>query len=1139
MSEGSSPNNDAEKDFVKKLETRVQSKDQIDQNQEQLSDYVQKTTVEYEQLKSNIETASGTLGNAYWLLDFVSWIAPLGLVVWYYALYFYYGLPTGFAYEGLAIALPTALFLRILVWTLRMRLVGEDVSFIESLKDSIRGFMGNRFEIKFQNSKLTDQLSGVRKFTGLMLNAVRSYIPGLDQYYSSQQRIRGQRNFVQKLRNALVEYGFPIRGKVESYLAEFGPLADTEPEWVDIATKDMSIIYGISKSILKLVYADYSNDDAERKNAWNEIREDTKILHQFARCILYSGRIPTEYIEKDLESFGGIEELIVKTDPFNLNSFLSSYNIQYYQLMDEKEALIEAIRFYHLDISPTSEKEIKKYIPPSFKETERLGNLFLFSAARTTTQAEIIELIFYEYQGLSAERQKAWTYLKHSENSKASELDPANQFPSFPDAENTSENRNLLTSFVRLLLDRNLFDIPHDYLENTRGLNTYVLRILALQEDFALAQTRMKIVQSFASMDRHKDDMVRAMSSNNIPLDDEDRKIFLGLLPVTDVANPFDEDITWLADHAKVRKNILLLFYYDYTAKEKKRDNCFNDLKAGKNDEITILSQELLERNIISTEREEVAAKTDSKIANLAAYLKIAPKFERIKIESVFSRYERLFHYSKSILSYLKEQKICHEKSELSFEKLLSEITDTKTQALDQLRIMTVALVRDFNNMSIDKDWLEPVALASLIVYLVEHEDISLTNAACRRFANNAQCVEILYEYSWTNEDEQHKSQESKSPLAKVVDIAVQRSNSRVEYMPEFQRELKSHGYLPIRISDIPNVRLRHIGDQVDKVVSELEYKKKLDSHLQALGTVLESEFKAKTIIESLKMQLIAAYAITFPTGADVIGSIIDNRLLDVIEDLSRENPIYNQILSRDDIREASIGRWTRVGVVPYNMTFSDFSEHLQRAYRIAVDQYEKSGMMHHKLEDYVANVLRIFPTKTYFKQLEPFEKGPDSEDILADMLRPQILRKYGAIKTAEIMASLKTSVEEKIAMRSVLATLYDTSSALYMIAQKQFDGVLVSSPTLRDYITTGKFDSDLCSAFKQPQLSEFAMMIYRSAKGGGKGKEAINQKLEEEIKSICSAIRSRPSVGEVEGVSALVFTVLFDVGMILDGLSD
>lgn len=33
---------------------------------------------------------------------------------------------------------------------------------------------------------------------------MRSYIPGLDQYYSSQQRMRGQRNFVQKLRNALV-----------------------------------------------------------------------------------------------------------------------------------------------------------------------------------------------------------------------------------------------------------------------------------------------------------------------------------------------------------------------------------------------------------------------------------------------------------------------------------------------------------------------------------------------------------------------------------------------------------------------------------------------------------------------------------------------------------------------------------------------------------------------------------------------------------------------------------------------------------------------------------------------------------------------------------------------------------------------
>jgi hypothetical protein len=228
----------------------------------------------------------------------------------------------------------------------------------------------------------------------------------------------------------------------------------------------------------------------------------------------------------------------------------------------------------------------------------------------------------------------------------------------------------------------------------------------------------------------------------------------------------------------------------------------------------------------------------------------------------------------------------------------------------------------------------------------------------------------------------------------------------------------------------------------------------------------------------------------------------------------------------------------TRVGVVPYGMSFGDFSNRLQTAYKIAVSTYQKSGQMRHAPEKYVANIVRIFPTATYFKKLEPISDKEDleSEDALASLLRPLIFKKFGARRSVEIIASLKTSVEEKTAVHNILASLYDSNSALYLIAQQQFD-MLLTSPTLKEYIKSGLFDGHLLRSLDEHKLSDLAISTYRTAKEGTKQKEAVMQKLREKVRLICTTINSRPSDIELEAVASTVFGILFDVGLILNAL--
>lgn len=873
------------------MEDKVQSEDQIKSDEEQVNTSVQNTLAQSVFIKQAIENASNKLDKAYQLLDITGWIVPVGVAIAYYAIFLYYQLPDAFTYAGLEIAIPLFIFFRLVIWGLRIQLVGEDKSFVDCLLDSFSSFSKKHVKLRFDDSRLTQNASSLGKHAIRMLSTVRSYVPGLDQFYDSKERVRNQQYFKQKLRNALTEYGISIREKAERYLStEFGPLTNTEPEWLEEATRGLAVRCGTPAVMLKLVYFDYIDDDTERKNVWIQIKKD-KLVPTLAKIILNSGRIPTEYTEKDLKTYGGIDELIAKIEPFRLNDFLVKYNDYYYQFADEKDALIDALKFYRLNITAQLENDIKKLVPPVFEEKERLKSLLNLAASRTGISYKILELVYYEYQGIFTERQKAWIAVKRNNLAECLAIG-ANQSLDASSQISAQEPNSALTDFVTLLLGSGLLNTQSINLIDNKPVITYIAKLLEPKEDFIIAQARIDLLEALRSLERQKEDFIRTLSLNNIAFEeDNDRNGFMQLLPTTD---SFTTLLTWLSGRVKVDANVLLLLFYDYTAQIKKRDECFqgfkeNDLLFNKEEKLNKLARELLNRGIISYPLDANENNEDS-IANLADYLATVHKFERLKIDLMFSEYNKLFRYTKSILVFLVEQKICREKSEVTFNKLLSKVTKVRGDILDNLQLATIMGLRDFTLLPFEEDWFEPVALSSIAVFLVVHEDMSLTDVACRRYSSNSRIVKILYEYSWMNEKEQHKSQIDRTPLSKVIEVAIKGSSSNTKYLSEFQRGLKT-GFLYRKINDIPAVRLHYIQRQINEVVSQQDYANKLDLHLQALGTVLESKLKANTILESLKMQLVSAYTITIPTDADVISGIIDKRLLQACEDLAKDDP--------------------------------------------------------------------------------------------------------------------------------------------------------------------------------------------------------------------------------------------------------
>jgi hypothetical protein len=693
----------------------------------------------------------------------------------------------------------------------------------------------------------------------------------------------------------------------------------------------------------------------------------------------------------------------------------------------------------------------------------------------------------------------------------------------------------VLEHFATLLLRKDLLDIPRSYQEPVDPAIEYIVKIISPLTDFTLSGAKTLVSQSFSELELEKRDFLRMISANNISLTQGDREELTNLLPLE---QPHAKVLNWLEAHTGVESYVLELFFLDFRALASEKDDYFLALKPDRN-RIAVLSEELLERNIISIiERDEKHRKQD--VSNLTDYLERISHYDKIIITRDFSRYRSLFEYSKSILGFLKIQKICSTEGALTFDTLQTQIENPEGEFLSHLQIMTQVLLEKYSSYSSRVEWLEAIALAVMTVFLVDSEDLFLREAICKRVAGKGRAVKILYEYSWTNWDEQDEIDSERTPLDIMITRVLDGMDRDPVHLIEFTKYLAT-GYLYKRIKEIPTGNLRYVETQMNSLSEKMDFKPKLEKHLKALKKVLQTRLlNTTTVMDSLRMQLVGAYAISIPTRADVLSAVIRDRLPEVVEELKSTDPRYVGLFLKSEGENTSFGNYVRVGVVPFRMEFRDFANLFENAYRIALNRYEQSGLMNkekHSPEDYVANVIRIFPTSAYFRQLAPIQ-GRKPEDILADILKPLMIEKFGDVKTLEIIASLSIPDEREVAMKSVMTDLYDNNANIYGIASDDLDAAFAvsSSPSLADHIRSGLLDNDLKERFDTQHLSELAKMIHQSASSDLAS--SMGKTLRDHVADICKAIRAKPSEDDIERISSIIFEALNEIGMILNSLN-
>ena len=1024
-------------------------------------------------------------------------VIPVTVLVVYYTVYLYqYGLVYNpLILGGFGIALIVAVLLKVILDRLSFNLEttrNQAVEEIKNTREGLGGFLTTKLGIQPNLKRVKDSFTNAAGYGPVIISAVRDYIPALENTYKSRERMSRQLNFIKSLRNSLSVYGFEISPKANDYLSHFGPLTESEAEWIEEATEGLKPILGVSQPLLRMIYLDYAGDDEALKNTWKEIVSKPKLISELGGRLITNELVDTEYIEKNVETYGAIEELIKEDKQFNLESFRDKYNSYYIDLAKEKRTLIDGLRDYGIKINSTLEQKILKYPPPTFEPEKRQDALFAFTSEQLGLHSDAVRLAYFERESDVLKRSQVWGRMRRQ--------------------------HDVLSSFIMKLIDNGILEVPTHYKEDPLSLKDFAVGVLEPTEDFTLAGAKRSLQLAFSSLEAEKETFLRLMS-NRIVID---RKEFARWLESD--ARP-KTIAKWIQEHTEIPDYVILLLYYDYIQNEEGRKKQFGSMQELK--KMQELSETLISRRFISTSGPD----TKDAILNLSLLLMKMDDYDRTEIQSKFFTYNQLLSYSKDILAFFNEQGLTKKEVKPDIDSVLKAVNLDNVNPLHQEELILDKLIetncpKEFNS----QEWHQPITTATLVLYLTTRQNM-LSRSACMSAGTNEKASKILYQYSRINDEEEQKGTTERTLFSEIIKNTIDGTYTKYEYLIPFEDELTS-GFLYTRLSHLLHARLDVVGKEFgDKAKLEKIIKKYND----AVDTVLESKIEANVILESLRMQLINAYMITNPNVGDVITGIIDDKLPDACKELAKDNSIYKDLLL---LSVASVGKSTRIGIVPFQMDFEEFTKYFQTAFRLAVEKHRTSGAIR-PVEDFSGNLIRIFPSDAYFKQVEGKPQAGDglSPNHPVQIIRRLVLDHYGPIENLELIASLNGNSENKVAMRSLLTTLFDTDTKIYFMAENKLNGIIGGSQ-FATYVKDGPFDQELWSSFGCQTRSQLAITIYESSGHDGVNASIVKERINTAVTRIAKQSGAKLKDQQIEGICSTVYQVLYDIGAVLRGFA-
>lgn len=978
----------------------------------------------------------------------------------------------------------------------------DEREIVGEFKEQIKVTSGQRKGVLLSVKAAREHKQDVWNMAKLFVDLAKDYEPILQKIYARKDKETNLDNFKVTLTNALSMYGFRVRNRPLYAIRKYRPISDEPSIWLNEIASSVSGALGVSRGIVKLAYSDYVDDNEVLRNSWLEITGKENGVSELIGVLFSNGVVETELVDKDLNSYGAVEQLISMDQPFSIGKFRTVYSKFYRELAELKLSLLGALQSYRIKLSTANERAIREFIPSDLNAVTQGAELCELTAARTGLPIDVVRLLYFEHVNDFTNCRRSWAAVQSKDND--------------------------VIELVRLLVDNALVDIHPSY-RGKPNCNPFLLKVLKTLDEYDLQKVSGLVRGAFESIEIEKMRFVNALSTYDIHLGGQTEQEFVKWLP-DDVTTARADICKFLSSALHIPSNVLSLFYYDYAQDVASRRMVLADLK--KSGEAHSLAVVLLKSNK-PTDYGGVGNEK-SALECLEFFIETEEDYDRLDLQSLLFRYHELYQRALSIRRFLGA-------SGFSSIELQKEPETSKTLVLlkgkldhpiltSMFEIAGFYLSSNLNAESIDERWFQPIAVSCVALY-ANSAQTSDAREANKQASFTIESTQILYHTIETRDNESKKDVEKKTLLSRIVlDVAKGRVKS-FEHIVYF-REALNNGFLYPSIDSL----LNKVYLSMDMQIKDLgEERKKLEETLQrdrrAVTRMFDLKLSRSAVQESLAKQLVNAYMITV-SGAKgaVLHDIIDSQLpRECIELSATDERFKNLLLLAGASEKTKGGRYTRLGIVPLGMSFEEFNGRFEKAFRNAVLKEPKD-----RQGSYSANLIRILPTEAFFNRVEIAEEIGISDDHPISTIRKLILENYGAVQNIELIASLQNDDAQAVAMINIIKSFLNQETSILGMTEESMKSVLAASKLMDDMVS-GRFDRMLKERYDCTSLSDLAVRIWEGdSKSGEKGRIKFRNGFEGNIAAIARGCGARLTAAQIEEVSAAAFIILSDIGRVL-----
>lgn len=870
-------------------------------------------------------------------------------------------------------------------------------------------------------------LTPLERFTAAAKNAVKGIvdntlelIPVTNAMIEQQSKKLRQQRFVENFVFAVQRYGIKATQEAQDIMITKSWRHEDEKIWLKDVSEVISPIFGIDCRIFQLMYYEFF-DEKYTIQIWTELQKNVKTRRQLSQILVERKLIPSPETQKSVDI---IDKLLEKLPAYSLEEIRSRANVFFSELHKFKESCKSHLDFYGLRIIEKADL-LTQFVPPSPDIESWRKDVMSFIATDILARRSIdIQLLILSAEG-DQESKKIWTEIIESKtlDELSSVLSLKRIRPAYSEFKNVFE-RHLQLSMIQNKDEFSLAEIESS-VESLEGrMLTAKHRIQHTASEFRLGTLDLDFINSFVPSD---------------PLSAETEI-------VKKVALDLDIDF-----------ELFSLLYHSANGLDGAQQKYEDLVKTPKIDELATL---LIEKSFIAKSKFNV---------NTVILLKTQRTLNLNGFASTYVRYETLSERLDAFYPFLRENGVLERQIPLEMHEILKicpvHINEPTENQLTQLALKNTS--RTFEEIQLDDSQHHDLAIASTAMFLRIH-GYSGYSSLCQKASRSSFATKLLFQYI-TIVAEQRLSG-SQNTMKNAVLRAAQGvvSDTSFDY---FKSELSAGNLVPSA-----DFLLLKFNQEVKNEYRTLQTKgfetQILDNYLDPIKILLYESINETVVREFLLNQVLSAYLLTVPGGVAGITFVRDH--FDYIE--KAENELASEKADNSYINMVQLqtggGKATRIGLVPLELTFEDFSSRFDEVWKRAVHIRNKDRNISESLPCFI---IRIFPSEDGLKEIMPIQGfGTKPLEVIRELVRDSST----IDNSVSLLSLIQKAPNGKSALTKAIQGIFDSKKSSLWLMVADHSDILKKSHNLTSKFERKEVDRNLMKVYKVDLISQLGKKI-------------------------------------------------------------